>query len=63
MSKPKIQTELEVVDVIASGYEWICPVCNELNQIVAIPKTGTAICGFEDCGHKVALDLPEHCRE
>jgi len=26
------KTAMESVDLIASGYEWICPRCNELNR-------------------------------
>ena len=63
MSKPRNEPALETVDVIASGYEWICLTCNELNQIDAVPKTGIVICSYEECGAKFTLDLPEHCRE
>jgi len=29
----------EEVDLIASGYEWICPKCEQYNTEIAIPKT------------------------
>jgi len=31
------QIELEPVEIIASGYEWICPKCKTLNKIHEIP--------------------------
>ena len=32
------QIELEPVEIIASGYEWICPKCEALNKIHEIPQ-------------------------
>lgn len=31
--------ELPMVDIIASGYEWICPVCEEFNAEIEITET------------------------
>ena len=32
---------MESVDLIASGYEWICPNCDNLNKEIEIPKYQT----------------------
>jgi len=29
---------MESVDLIASGYEWICPNCDNLNKEIEIPR-------------------------
>jgi len=44
------------VDVIASGYEWICPECNEYNK--EIEWRLYYICG--SCGKKFPTNEPEH---
>jgi len=31
-------TTMESVDLIASGYEWICPHCDNLNKEIEIPR-------------------------
>ena len=28
---------METVDIIASGYEWVCPCCNTLNRLIECP--------------------------
>ena len=49
---------IPVVDVIASGYEWICPECGEMHDIIEFPRNPIIRC--LDCNFKVELDLPEH---
>lgn len=49
---------IPVVDVIASGYEWICPECQTFHKIIEFPKNPVIQCS--ECGCKVELDLPEH---
>jgi len=44
------------VDVIASGYEWVCPSCNELNKEIEYLEKYT--CGR--CKKEVETSLPEH---
>lgn len=53
------QEQKETVDIIASGYEWICPECETLNEVIEYPKTGMVQC--EGCGKGFCTDLPEHC--
>jgi hypothetical protein len=55
------QEQIESVDIIASGYEWICLKCDEFQHIIAYPKTGMVQC--EQCGTKFCVDLPEHAME
>lgn len=33
------------VDIIASGYEWICPVCEHLNNEIEVTEKVTCKCG------------------
>lgn len=48
--------ENETVDMIASGYEWICPECETLNK--EIEWTENVTC--EQCGRIYETELPEH---
>lgn len=47
---------MEAVDVIASGYEWTCPECENLNHV--IEYTETVMC--EICGKSFSANYPEH---
>jgi len=47
---------METVDIIASGYEWICPECGRFNTEIEI--TETVIC--EECGTEFETNPPEH---
>ena len=39
---------MKTVDIIASGYEWICPKCSEYNKETGITEVVTcAYCGTE----------------
>lgn len=44
------------VDIIASGYEWICPHCGELNKVIEHRE----ICFCNKCGQSVSTNPPEH---
>lgn len=48
--------DLECVDIIASGYEWICPECNEFNKEIEITEIVVCSC----CGAKFEANPPEH---
>ena len=48
---------LKSVDVIASGYEWECPVCEKL--ISEVDYTEEVTCHW--CKRKYITNLPEHC--
>jgi len=50
------KTDLPLVDVIASGYEWTCPECDKLNK--EIEYRGAYTC--QNCGREVEADSPEH---
>ncbi len=41
----------EIVDLIASGYEWTCPSCEKLNEEMEIPKD-FVIC---ECGQSFRI--------
>lgn len=49
---------METVDIIASGYEWICPECNTLNK--EIEYTERVKCSNPQCFTEFETDLPEH---
>lgn len=44
------------VDIIASGYEWVCPDCETFNTEIEINETVKCVC----CGVEFETDLPEH---
>lgn len=50
--------EVPEVDIIASGYEWICPVCEEYNLFMEIPKEDLVKCG--SCGEIARSGTAEH---
>lgn len=35
----------EYVNLIASGYDWVCPVCEDLNHEIEYTETVTCKCG------------------
>lgn len=46
----------EYVDIIASGYEWICPACEHLQKEIEYMEE--VIC--KECSKKFKTSLPEH---
>ena len=39
---------METVDVVASGYEWECPLCGYINQMDTAPESGDIVyCGVD----------------
>ena len=54
----KVRCKMDSVDIIASGYEWVCPVCNRLNREIEITETVTC-CGA-DCREEFEANPPEH---
>jgi len=43
-----MKTEIESVELIASGYEWTCPACDHFNKVVETSETVTCNkCGKE----------------
>ncbi len=60
MNKFKEESDIpESVDVIASSYEWECPVCGKLIREVAYSEEVT--CHW--CKKKFIANLPEHAFE
>lgn len=49
---------METVDIIASGYEWICPKCERLNREIEI--TETVICEGVDCREEYKTEPAVH---
>ncbi len=45
------------VDVIASGYEWECTVCSELNHEIDYQE----VYNCSRCGESFFTNPPEHC--
>ncbi len=54
IDKKKMQEE--IVDIIASGYEWICPNCDKLNRTIEYLLVVTC----NECYCSYQTDLPEH---
>jgi hypothetical protein len=54
---------METVDLIASGYEWICPNCDEDNREISINVIGTAIGDVtcQSCGETFDIGNYDHC--
>jgi hypothetical protein len=60
MSQPSVeQTVNEAVDIIASGYEWICPKCQSYNSLIAWQPSVT--CRNPQCAESYPTNCPEHC--
>lgn len=49
----------ETVDLIASGYEWVCPACDKLNKEIEAKQTVTC----KDCHETFEANTPEHAYE
>ena len=47
----------EEVDMVASGYEFVCPKCDSLNYMSSAPQEATCY----HCDTKVVLGGPNHC--
>jgi uncharacterized protein (DUF983 family) len=58
MSKKK--PDITAVDVIASGYEWECPECGEVNNPIEFrtDQDGCVTCDF--CKRRFKANMPEH---
>lgn len=47
------------VDMIASAYEWICPKCENFNQVVVVPKQrNPVVC--DECGSAFSVENVVH---
>ena len=53
---------MELIDVIASGYEWICPECEYINKMIEYPRRNSDV-ACDGCGEHVELSYPEHAFE
>lgn len=47
---------MKTVDIIASGYEWICPNCEYLNHEIEVNEIVTCIV----CEKSFGTNAPEH---
>ena len=53
------EKDAEPVDIIASGYEWVCPDCDKLNKEIEVTeKVACVICGIT-----YKTNSPEHALE
>lgn len=52
---------MDLVDIVASGYEFYCPDCGEFNTIVEIPKSDIVICS--KCKTTFGIATIEEARE
>lgn len=55
MDEPEQQT----VELVASGYEWLCPACETLNHEIEVTTQVTC----NACGATFETDPPEHAYE
>lgn len=51
-----VAERVEAVDLVASGYEWVCPCCEELNHEIEV--TEHVICPH--CNVRYSANPPEH---
>jgi len=49
--------EESLVDCIASGYEWVCPICGEINHRGVWEREDQCL----GCQRFFVLKDPEHC--
>lgn len=47
----------QLVDIIASGYEWICPICEKFNKEIDYSQFVTC----SECNTDFETNPPEHC--
>lgn len=47
---------MESVDIIASGYEWVCPICEHYNEEIEITEKVTCV----GCNEIFETNPPEH---
>jgi len=47
--------EMKTVDIIASGYEWICTDCETLNQVMGLTEIVRCVC----CDAEFITNPPE----
>jgi transposase-like protein len=52
----------ETVDMVASGYEWVCNECGHTNEEIGIPVMGNAIADLtcQGCGANYTLGRSDH---
>ena len=55
MNEEKKET---LVEIIASGYEWTCPICEFVHKIIEVPKSQHVHCA--DCGNIFHTEPPDH---
>jgi uncharacterized protein (DUF983 family) len=51
------KTEVKEVELIASGYEWTCPECEELKTEIEIKETVEC----KECGKQFSVADYYHC--
>jgi len=49
----------DVVHLVASGYEWLCPQCEEMQTAETVPGTPDLTC--QSCGANYKHGDPVHC--
>lgn len=51
------------VDLIASGYEWTCPLCEHLNKLPAIPDDSLVECRNPGCAYVFNVGSIHHAMD
>ena len=49
---------MKKIDLIAAGYEWVCPSCKEHNEEICGSETVT--CGNSECEEIFKVDNIDH---
>jgi hypothetical protein len=53
----------EVKQLVASGYEWICDDCGEMNEEDVIPSTPDLTCQYCGCNYKNGGGVHIHAKD
>ncbi|MGB7537762.1 MAG: hypothetical protein WBM17_04415 [Anaerolineales bacterium] len=53
---PTLQEDEDAVDLIAAGYEWVCPECDQLNRVIEWREK--VVCA--KCKRDFEANPPEH---
>ena len=56
MVETRKEEEKQVVDLIASGYEWVCPMCDKFNREIEITEKVSCV----NCGDTFTVGDFEH---
>lgn len=56
-----MRKQMETVDLIASGYEFVCPYCDALNKLIEVPSDLIVRC--KKCGKRANVSDYHHAEQ